>query len=355
VALYLREVGELTYAQIAHALTISVDAMGVLLHRGRRALARSYAWLESEPDARCEQARAEMPVVMDGEHTKVQQRALQTHVRACDACRIELTDLQAASGAYKRLPLVAPAPLMAGKIIASAGVPASGGAGAGLPSWLAALAATNAPSLGVVAITVAVGVGAAVASTETPNEPATGPQAVTLQRAHTGPDAGRAPDVASTPSPAWTDEGDEQDPAPGRPTDGASGDGAPPATTPVPPGSALDLAPGADAPGGSPPGGPLETLLGGTTGVLLEGTQQTVEEVLEVVDETLEVVDETLELVEATVDVVEDVPALDEPLPPLDETVDDIEEIVEEVLDTLFPTPTPGPSGGGSLLRPLLP
>lgn len=138
LALFLREVEQHNYREIAQILETSESAVETLLFRARRGVLDVYERLQSAMTERCGQARKAMAVVMDGEATPVQRRAVAAHVDGCQDCRFELRRLRQASATYGFLPLVPVPALLAHRVaeaVALAGVGA--GAGGGMAKLLA--------------------------------------------------------------------------------------------------------------------------------------------------------------------------------------------------------------------------
>ena len=156
VALFLREVEERNYAEIATIMETTESAVETLLFRARRGLASAYERLQLAMPERCGQARAAMATLLDGQGTPVQKRALVAHVDACAACRGQVQGMRRASAAYALVPLM-PVPFLAHRVLEAAAGSAvvSGG---GVIAKLLGLAATKA---NVIAITATVAGGVA--------------------------------------------------------------------------------------------------------------------------------------------------------------------------------------------------
>ena len=159
VALFLREVEDRNYAEIATIMETTEPAVETLLFRARRGLASAYERLQLAMPERCGQARAAMATLLDGEATPVQRRALVAHVDACATCRGQVQGMRRASAAYALVPLM-PVPFLAHRVLeAAAGSAVASGGGA--IAKLLSLAATKAPMIAITA-TVAGGVATGV-------------------------------------------------------------------------------------------------------------------------------------------------------------------------------------------------
>jgi len=135
LSLFLREVEGRNYREIAQIMNTSQSAIETLLFRARKGVAEAYVRLQGSRAERCGQARKAMAVLLDGEGTPVQRRALGAHVDGCSACRGEIDGLRRASAAYGVLPLLPVPAFLAQRIfeqLAPAALVAAGaGAGAG--------------------------------------------------------------------------------------------------------------------------------------------------------------------------------------------------------------------------------
>lgn len=159
LALFLREVEDRSYQEIAEVMQTTESAVETLLFRARRAFADAFERLDSANAERCGQARTVMSALIDGEATSVQRRAVGAHVDGCRPCRIELQRLQGASAAYAGLPLL-PVPALLGERVFEligfgvVGGSVGGGAGAGgLPKLAGLLAAKTKLAMTVLTLT----------------------------------------------------------------------------------------------------------------------------------------------------------------------------------------------------------
>jgi RNA polymerase sigma-70 factor (ECF subfamily) len=150
IALYLRHVEGMSYAEIGAVLDAPVSAVETLLFRARRAFARSLSEIEAEPKKRCRNARAVMAALVDGEASPLQKQMLQAHAAGCADCKAGLATLERAGRAYGALPL-APLPLPLASLVVSTAVPASSGVIAGAGK-LAGLLPAHGKLLGAVTV-----------------------------------------------------------------------------------------------------------------------------------------------------------------------------------------------------------
>ncbi len=169
LALFLREMEERPYQEIATILETSESAVETLLFRARRGFAEAFERLQGAMGERCGQAQKAMAVVLDGEATPVQQRAVTAHVDQCRPCRLELQQMRGASAAYGALPFLPVPALLAGRVFESAALGTMGGGAGGAIAKLLGLAATKA-KLAATAVTLggAVAVAAVVAPADGP-------------------------------------------------------------------------------------------------------------------------------------------------------------------------------------------
>lgn len=97
-ALYLREVEDYSYQEIAHETGASPSAVESLLVRARRGFLDAYRSLENDPEAACARARALDIAIGSGEATIVQRKALELHRERCPLCRPAPTGLRKLAG-----------------------------------------------------------------------------------------------------------------------------------------------------------------------------------------------------------------------------------------------------------------
>jgi RNA polymerase sigma-70 factor (ECF subfamily) len=161
IALYLRQVEGMSYAEIGAVLDAPVSAVETLLFRARRAFARSLREIEAEPGRRCRNARAVMAALLDGEASALQKHMLRAHAEACAECRSDIAALERAGRAYAGIPL-APLPLPIAATFAASALPASPATLTGAGKLAALLLATGKLLGAVAAITTLVAGGAAV-------------------------------------------------------------------------------------------------------------------------------------------------------------------------------------------------
>ena len=142
LALFLREIEGLSYQEMAGVLSTTPAAIETLLFRARRGVADAFERLQSATE-RCGQAKRTMAVLIDGEATSVQRRAVQAHADECRRCRGELGRFRQASEAYGFLPLL-PLPALLGERILEGLGSATIGTGTGAIGKLLALLTTKA-------------------------------------------------------------------------------------------------------------------------------------------------------------------------------------------------------------------
>jgi RNA polymerase sigma-70 factor, ECF subfamily len=106
LALYLREVEDLDYREIARAIGTSVGSVAMSLFRARKQLATSYQELYTSPSARCRLSRKLMAALVDDEGDEVSKRALRAHLDSCPACEHTNAELKRGSRTYGALPIV---------------------------------------------------------------------------------------------------------------------------------------------------------------------------------------------------------------------------------------------------------
>jgi RNA polymerase sigma-70 factor (ECF subfamily) len=138
LALFLREVEDRNYQEIAGILGTTESAIETLLFRARRGVAEAFERLQT-PGERCGQAKKTMAVLIDGEATPVQRRAVEAHVDECRSCGFELGQQRQGSAAYGVLPLLPLPALLAERVLHGIGT-ATIGTGGGVIGKLLALA-----------------------------------------------------------------------------------------------------------------------------------------------------------------------------------------------------------------------
>jgi RNA polymerase sigma-70 factor (ECF subfamily) len=164
LALFLREVEDRNYQEIAGILGTTESAIETLLFRARRGVAEAFERLQT-PGERCGQAKKTMAVLIDGEATPVQRRAVEAHVDECRSCRLELSQQRQGSAAYGVLPLL-PLPLLLGERVLQSIGTATIGTGGGAIGKLLAL--TTKVKLATAALTLTGGM--AVATMAVPSD-----------------------------------------------------------------------------------------------------------------------------------------------------------------------------------------
>ena len=115
VALALREVEGLSYADIARTLGVSSSAVEVLIFRARRRFREQYEAVAAGAGTRqgatpavapCRRARSSLAVVLDGEGNDEQRAATFAHVRDCTTCQNEIAVGRATRTKRAVLPLL---------------------------------------------------------------------------------------------------------------------------------------------------------------------------------------------------------------------------------------------------------
>jgi len=115
VALALREVEGLSYADIARTLGVSSGAVEVLIFRARRRFREQYEAVAAGAGARqgaapavasCRRVRSSLAVVLDGEGNDEQRAATLAHVRGCTMCQNEIAVARATRTKRAVLPLL---------------------------------------------------------------------------------------------------------------------------------------------------------------------------------------------------------------------------------------------------------
>ncbi len=160
LALFLKDVEDRSYREIAEMLETTESAVETLLFRARRGLVDAYERLTSRRSARCNQAKKIMAALLDGEGTAVHQRAAHAHSEECPPCRFELGQLQRASAIYAGVPLLpAPAALLQRAFEIGSLATAGGGASSGSMA-LVALVGTKV-KLAAVSMLIATSIGGA--------------------------------------------------------------------------------------------------------------------------------------------------------------------------------------------------
>jgi RNA polymerase sigma-70 factor (ECF subfamily) len=322
MALYLREVEQRSYREIAYVLRISETAVGLCIFRARRGLASAYEQLSEAPHSACVSTHRVMSLSLDGHATPIQQRALTAHIDRCQPCRADFSAVQSAARGYAGLAL-APAPLVLHEHLLGAAPSLNGALGIGkLLAWLAPNAKAAA-----IGCTLAVTAGATTV--------AAAPQLVDVMR----PDA-QQPAIITDRSSA---DGVSANAADGDDEHVSSDDDLIASEPGFKLGHEPDLAlPVSPPPGVVLPGAPV-TLVDGTVDRTLDSTLTLVDTTLEqtlttvdaTLDEALTTVDETLHAVEGT---LEDVDTT------LDKTIEDVDQALDDVLAPVLGPPTPAAS-----------
>lgn len=124
LALFLREVEQLPYREIANVLRISETAAGLCLLRARRSFAATYSRVdEQDAPSRCKAMQRVISLHIDGQATVVQTHALNAHITDCAGCRLYMGTLRQASQHHAAL-LFLPVPLLMQSNILASKLPA---------------------------------------------------------------------------------------------------------------------------------------------------------------------------------------------------------------------------------------
>lgn len=169
----LREQAGFSYDRIASMLDTNKTNVGVLLYRARVKFRELYRMLQVTEKPASEQCEQMLPMIsswLDGEATKKQERALQTHMSDCPFCRLASEQMVEANSTFQGLiPLVLPLAVKAGlmaKVGLAGVVPMSIAAGTAAGGGASASAAA-AFTAGSGSAAAGVGAGAGVAGAAT--------------------------------------------------------------------------------------------------------------------------------------------------------------------------------------------
>lgn len=94
MALYLKEVEEQRYSDIAAVLNCSESAVETLLFRARRNFAERFGAVAENRAERCARARDVMAALLDGEGDAVLRRGVEAHLDECGNCAQSLPEAQ---------------------------------------------------------------------------------------------------------------------------------------------------------------------------------------------------------------------------------------------------------------------
>jgi RNA polymerase sigma factor (sigma-70 family) len=139
--LMLREMQELSYQEIADALDMPRNTVGVLLMRSRLKFKGAFRMSHVDVDALAAECQAMLPKLsayLDGELSPVEQGRVEAHLEECPLCRLALDDMREASKSYRAFVPLLPPPGMLDEVLlriarASADVrpPSDAGGGTG--------------------------------------------------------------------------------------------------------------------------------------------------------------------------------------------------------------------------------
>ncbi len=105
-ALALRELGELSYREIAKELDLSENAVAQLISRARlrlRAEIRGMAAPVKQKSTNCLKAVLLISKHLDGELEEIERTWLDSHIASCERCRESLDDVEEAGAMYRSL------------------------------------------------------------------------------------------------------------------------------------------------------------------------------------------------------------------------------------------------------------
>jgi len=106
LALALREMHGMRYAEIADALHITLAAVETLLFRARQGFRRAYAGVGEMPassDGTCRAILVQLSASIDGELEQREHEQVADHLRGCPTCQIAARELRATSRLYSLL------------------------------------------------------------------------------------------------------------------------------------------------------------------------------------------------------------------------------------------------------------
>src|SRR5919202_958206 len=110
LALALRELHGMRYAEIAETLGVSVSAVETLLFRARQSFRRAYEAGRgpAATSADCEWVLSRLSASIDAELGSIEQARVDVHLPACPTCQFAARELRATNRLYALVPLVAP-------------------------------------------------------------------------------------------------------------------------------------------------------------------------------------------------------------------------------------------------------
>ncbi len=153
LALALREMHGMRYAEIADALHITLAAVETLLFRARQGFRRAYAGVGEMPassDGTCRAILVQLSASIDSELEQREHEQVADHLRGCPTCQIAARELRATSRLYSLLPMLNPA--AAAKVSALLGASAAVGAGSAAGAGTIALTGAGAAAVGTATV-----------------------------------------------------------------------------------------------------------------------------------------------------------------------------------------------------------
>jgi RNA polymerase sigma factor (sigma-70 family) len=118
--LVLREMQELSYQEIADALDMPRNTVGVLLMRSRLRFKGAFRMSHVDVDALAAECQAMLPKLsayLDGELSPVEKERVESHLEECPLCRLALDDMREASKSYRAFVPLLPPPGMLDEIL----------------------------------------------------------------------------------------------------------------------------------------------------------------------------------------------------------------------------------------------
>jgi RNA polymerase sigma factor (sigma-70 family) len=118
--LMLREMQELSYQEIADALDMPRNTVGVLLMRSRLRFKGAFRMSHVDVDALAAECQAMLPKLsayLDGELSSVEKESVESHLEECPLCRLALDDMREASKSYRAFVPLLPPPGMLDEVL----------------------------------------------------------------------------------------------------------------------------------------------------------------------------------------------------------------------------------------------
>lgn len=108
LALALREMHGMSYAQIADSMGKSVGAVETLLFRARVSFRQAFVAAPLQKDGPCGSTLELLSASIDGELAREEQAHIDAHVQTCHSCEFAACELRATSRLYALIPIVMP-------------------------------------------------------------------------------------------------------------------------------------------------------------------------------------------------------------------------------------------------------